>query len=241
MSNALNNLHKSQKKNIFHTMIENLRIRPFNDKKDLPDALKCFNEGFHHILWPFIKHADPSFHLDAIRMFHKMSPDSFVAEIDNEVHGILFGATPFKAWDILKATVFGLFYMFPKILFNSYKFNFLAYKHLIQCIYGFAPWIILQPHQWPTSEINLFTSRRKYRGRGMGRELMDTFFNAVKKNKQPGSLVCTDTALSYQFYEIYGFKVERQFKMKAYKHSIPDQSFKGLIYYYSLDKTDKNK
>jgi len=163
-----------------------------------------------------------------------MSPNSFVAEIDGEVHGILLGAAPFKTWGIIKALSFGLFYMFPKILINSYKFDFLAYKHLIQCIYGFAPWIILQPHQWPASEINLFTSRKKYRGRGMGRELMDTFFKAVKKNNQTGALVCTDTALSYQFYEIYGFKMKKKFNMKAYKHSIPDKSFTGLIYYYTL-------
>lgn len=221
--------------------LEDVRIRPFDKKKDFPDALICFNEGFHHILWPFIDHADSGFHLDVIRLFFMVSPNSFVAEVDDEVHGLIMGAAPFKSTGIAKALLFLLFVMGPKLLINRYKFNFLAYKHLVQFAYGAAPWLILQPFEWPMSEVNLFTSRRQFRGRGMGRMLMDAFFDVVRKNNQSGAAVCTDTSLSYWFYETYGFKLEKKFKMKAYKYSIPDESFTGLIYHYDLNGHDRNQ
>lgn len=216
-----------------------VKIRPFDEETDYPDALKCFNEGFRHILWPFIDHADPSLNLDFIRLFYKLSPDSFVAEIDGEVHGLLMGAAPFKTWGIIKAMFFAFFIMLPKLLFNRYKFDSLVYKHLGRFAYGAAPWLILQPFEWPMSEVNLFTSRRRFRGRGMGRMLMDAFFDVVKKNDQSGVSVCTDTSLSYWFYESYGFKVEKKFKMKAYKYSIPHESFTGLIYYFNLNGNNR--
>lgn len=215
-------------------MINNLKIRPFDPDRDLPDALQCFNEGFHHILWPFIEHASPDFNIDLIKMAYKMSPDSYSAEIDGEVHGILLGAAPFKIKNIIRAMLFSTFRMLPKVLINAYKFDFLAYKHFIQFIYGYAPLVYLHPPKWPMSEITMFTSRNKFRHYGMGRKLMDTFMKTVRDQGMKGASVCTDTALSYQFYESYGFEVIRKFKMKAYKYSIPDKAFTGLIYYFTF-------
>ena len=85
------------------------------------------------------------------------------------------------------------------------------------------------------SEITLFTSKRKYRGMGMGRKLMDAYIETVNKNGLKEATVCTDTSLSYHFYESYGFKIIRTFKMRAYKYSIPEESFTGLIYGIETD------
>lgn len=215
-------------------MINNLKIRPFNPDRDFPDALKCFNEGFHHIMWPLIEHASPAFLMDSIKMFHKISPDSYSVEIDGEVHGILFGAAPFKILRVIRAMLFGTFIILPKLLFNVYKLNFFAYKHFFQCVIGFAPWLYLHPFKWPMSEITLFTSRNKFRHHGMGRKLMDAFIETAGNRGMKEASVCTDTALSYKFYESYGFNVIKKFNMKAYKYSLPGKSFIGLIYYYTL-------
>lgn len=211
-------------------MTHNVTIRPFDPSKDFPGALECYNDGFGHILWPFIEHADRQFNLDCIVWLYKMSKTAFVAEIDGEVHGILLGTAPFKLTEVLSSVKFSLTVILPGILLNTYRFNSLAYKHLFQCLYGFSYHVILHPFSWKISEITLFTSRRKYRGTGMGRKLMDTYLNSVRGRHLKEANVCTDTALSYHFYESYGFKLLKKFNMKAYKHSIPGESFTGLIY-----------
>ena len=216
-------------------LLNDIKIRPFDGKKDFENALLCFNEGFRHILWPFIDHAAPDFHMDCIRLFHKMSKTSFVAEIDGEVHGLLLGAAPFKFRDILSAVGFLFFSMVPKVLVNAYQFTPLAYKHLLRCIYGFSFFIFLHPASTAISEITLFTSQKKYRGRGMGRLLMDAYLDAAKKRGAKEATVCTDTALSYHFYESYGFERIREFNMKAYKYSIPKEFFTGIIYRIDTD------
>lgn len=215
-------------------MIEDLKVRAFDPEKDFPGALQCWNEGFHHILWPFIEHASSDFHLDLVRVLHRVSQDCIVAEIDGEVHGVLFGAAPLRFGRIFRAMNFLFFHMVPKVIVNGYRFDSLAYKHLFQCLYGCAPWFILHPFRVPISEVTLFTSTKKYRGQGMGRDLMNTFVARVRERGLAGTSVCTDTSLSYRFYEIYGYRRERTFPMKAYKYSISNESFVGLIYYYPV-------
>ena len=71
-------------------------IRAFENTKDMEGAVRCFNEGFDHILWPFIKHAKPSLQEDLVKFFYKMSTDCFVAEVDGEICSIIFGAAPLR-------------------------------------------------------------------------------------------------------------------------------------------------
>jgi GNAT superfamily N-acetyltransferase len=209
-------------------------IRAFEIKKDMEGAIRCFNEGFEHILWPSIKYAKPSLHEDFIKFFYKMSTDCFVAEVDGEICGIIFGAAPFKIKSILNAILFYLLYVIPRGLVNSYGMNWLAYKHFFQLIYGYLPFFFLHPNRWPMCEVALFTSINKYRSRGLGRRLMDRFISTVRAGSYEGASVCTDTALSYRFYEVYGFELEKSFIQRSYKYSIPHISFKALIYYLKI-------
>lgn len=210
------------------------KIRAFDKEKDLESAVLCFNEGFDHILWPSIKHAKPSLHEDFIKFFYKMSTDCYVAEVDGEICGIIFGAAPFKIKDILNALLFYLLYVIPKGLINVYGMNWLAYRHFFQLIYGYRPYFFLHPNRWPMCEIALFTSIKKYRSRGVGRALMDQFVDTVRARGYEGTSVATDTALSYRFYEAYGFEVEKNFVQRAYKYSIPEETFTALIYYLKI-------
>lgn len=211
-------------------MIDGITIRPFDIEKDLDDALLCFNEGFFHILWPFVEHATPQFNRDLIRLMHKVSGKSYAAEIDGRVCGILLGAAPFKMREILLAIVFLNLIFLPKLIVNAYKFEAITYKHFFQLLYGYSFFLFLHPPALKISEITLFTSRNGYRGQGMGRMLMDAYIESVKNKNISVATVCTDTALSYYFYESYGFEVARKFKMRAYKYSIPGEPFTGLIY-----------
>ncbi len=70
----------------------------------------------------------------------------------------------------------------------------------------------------------------------MGRGLMDRLVDLVCTRGYEGIYVWTDTALSYRFYESYGFQLVKSFDMKAYKYSIPNKSFTGLIYYYKISR-----
>jgi predicted lactoylglutathione lyase len=65
---------------------------------------------------------------------------------------------------------------------------------------------------------------------------MDRFVNTVNARGYEGTSVSTDTALSYRFYEAYGFKLEKSFAQRAYKYSIPDKSFTALIYYLKISQ-----
>ncbi len=207
-------------------------IRTFDNKKDMPGAVQCFSEGFEHILWPIIRHARPSLQKDLVTFFYKMSTDCYVAEADHRICGIIFGAAPFRLKKLINALIFYLLCVLPKGLINVYGMNRLAYKHFFQLTVGFVPYFFYHPHRWPMCEVTLFTSIKKHRGRGLGRRLMDRFVDTVRSRNHEGTFVCTDTALSYRFYEIYGFEPVKSFKQRSYKYSIPDRSFTSLIYYF---------
>lgn len=211
-------------------------IRAFDKEKDMDGAVLCFNEGFDHILWPSIKHAKPSLHEDFVKFFHKMSTDCYIAEVDGEICGIIFGAAPFKVKGIINSLLFYLLYVIPKGLVNGYGMNWLSYRHFFRLIYGYLPYFFLHPNRWPMCEVALFTSTKKYRSRGVGRALMDRFVSTVSARGYEGTSVSTDTALSYRFYETYGFELEKSFVQRAYKYSIPDKSFTSLIYYLKIHK-----
>ena len=211
-------------------MIENITIRPFDIHKDLDDALLCFNEGFYHSHWPFVDHALPQFNRDCIRLIHKVSNQSYTAEKDGRVCGILLGAAPVKIREIILALVFISSIMLPKLIVNAYQFKTVTWKHFFRVLYGYYLFLFLHPFGLRISEITLFISRNGYRGQGMGRMLMDAYIESLKMKNLKVAIVCTDTALSYYFYESYGFEVAGKFDMKAYKYSIPGKKFTGLIY-----------
>ncbi len=214
--------------------MNNIEIRPFSPETDLPGAYACFYEGFQHTMWPIMDNSNEQFIIDLILLVDKMSTTGFVAEINGEVGALIFGSAPVKAGNIAGMAGFSTFRMAPGLLFNSYKFNSTAYANLALLGYGFAPFLWHHPFAWPMAEVNLFTSRRSCRGKGVGKKLMDGFIAEVRKQDMQGAYVCTDTALSYHFYEAYGFSRKAEFPMKAYKHSLPGQDYLGRVYYLPI-------
>jgi GNAT superfamily N-acetyltransferase len=211
-----------------------IKIRAINLKEDLIGATRCFNEGFEHTLWPTLRHASPSLHRDLVRFYSLSATDCLAAEVDGEIHAIIFGAAPFRAAGMMKSYLFYTFYILPRALLNLYGMNWLAYKHFFRLFYGFLPILFRRPQRQTNCEVLLFTSTKQHRSRGLGRALMDAFIEKVRERGFAGSYVCTDTALAYRFYEVYGFRLECEFPQKGYKHSIPDRTFDWRIYYLKI-------
>jgi GNAT superfamily N-acetyltransferase len=207
-------------------------VRKFEPERDLEGAYKAFVDGFNHILWPIIKHADRAMVEDIILTAHRMGVATYVAEADGEARGILVGALPSETREFLR----------QGLLINSFLWRWffgagrgMARPFARACarrvLIGFLPFIYRHPLS-PSTETLLLTSQAEYRG-GIGRVMMDAWVADSKARGYRRTTVGTDTKLSWDFYERYGFAKARSFNMTAYHYSLPDDTVTGLI--YSLD------
>ena len=212
--------------------MEEIFIRPFEPERDMEGVLACYAEGFRHIVWPFLDHADKSLNLGILRLFWKGCTHGFVAEQGGEVYGVIFGSIPERPKHVLSMIPRGAGLMLRAALGQGMEP--VARRHFFNMALGYAPHVLRHPVDFSSAEILLFTSRKLLRGRGMGRKLMDAFVQKAKSEKVPSIHVCTDTSLSWHFYEAYGFSRVREFPMKAYAISLPGQDHQGLIYRMGL-------
>ncbi len=214
-------------------MDDRYQVREFDPKRDLEAAARCFNSGFHHILWPIMDEAEPRLVQDLVLAMAGAGDRTFVAVEGGEARGILVGCFmyrlnwPRKLW---KVGDFGI-----RFAARRYEMSTLAYKCFLQVLYGYTPF--LYKHSLTPSETLLLTSQREYRG-GVGRAMMDAW---TKKTREAGyhhSTVCTDSELSWDFYERYGFSRVAEFPLKSYKYSMPEKYAAGgtmpTAYIYSL-------
>ncbi|MHB8896240.1 MAG: GNAT family N-acetyltransferase [Candidatus Geothermincolia bacterium] len=206
-------------------------VRPFEPRTDLEGACKAFVDGFHHILWPIIEHADGLVE-DIILTFHEMGACSYVAEADGEARGILVGGLPFDTRYVVKDVrlALGLGWRWLAGSGRSRSRPF-ARACLRRVIIGYLPYEYLHPRTKST-ETFLLTSQSGWRG-GIGRVLMDAWTAESRARGYVRSTVCTDSQLSWDFYERYGFKRVREFQSSAYYYSLPGTDVSGYI--YSLD------
>jgi GNAT superfamily N-acetyltransferase len=214
------------------TALDRYLVRAFQPERDLDGVYKAFVEGFHHILWPMIDHAHRSMVDDLVLTGHRMGVSTFVAEADGEARGVLVGACPSEPREFMRIVR----------LFNAYiwywffgegrgKARPLARAHARRMLLGYAPHVYLHPMS-PSTETLLLTSQSDYRG-GIGRAMMDAWVAESRSRGYGRTTVGTDTKLSWDFYERYGFRRVREFKMSAYHYSLPDDDVTGII--YSLD------
>ncbi len=207
-------------------------VRPFEPERDRDGVYRAFAEGFHHILWPIIDHAHRSMVDEIILTAYRMGVATFVAESDGEARGILVGALPTEPREFAKQV--GLFYSYIwKWFFGAGrgKARPLARAHLRRVLLGYTPFVYLHPMR-PSTETLLLTSQSGYRG-GIGRVMMDAWVAESRSRGYRCTTVGTDTKLSWDFYERYGFSRVRSFNMTAYSYSLPEDTVTGLV--YSLD------
>ena len=205
-------------------------IREFCPSSDLDDAYRCWASGFYHAHWPIVDEANPQLIKDFILLNHHIGSKTFVAEADGRVRGVLVGllrpdlAAAGRA--LIAATR-----ILCRMIAGRYQLSSLAIKHILQQLWSFLHYIYLHPHN--KAETLLLMSHKEYRG-GIGRALMDAWIAEVRLHGFQNATVCTDSTLSWNFYERYGYCRVREFNSTAYKYSLPAEKVKGYIYLLNL-------
>jgi len=206
------------------------QIREFEPQRDIEGIYKSFVDGFYHILWPIIDHAEQKVVKDLILYMNRIGNKTYVAEAEGEARGILVGGLPFEVPTLAK-DIYLLSSLLMRFSNGSYSMTPFARANIRRVVSGFLPFIYLHPIS-PSSETLLLTSQKDFRG-GIGSRLMDAWLSESLSRGYKRTTVCTDSKLSWDFYENYGFKKVREFKQKAYDFSLPGEKVTGFI--YSMD------
>jgi GNAT superfamily N-acetyltransferase len=210
--------------------MDRYRIRTFEPERDLEGAYRCFVQSFHHTLWPIIDHAERRFVEDLILILYEMGNTTYVAEAAGEARGILVGGFPFRGGGFLREMGLTLRFL-GRVHRGRYRMRPLARATFRRVITGYLPFLYKHPLS-PSTETLLLASQNSYRG-GIGRAMMDAWVNESRTGGWKRTTVCTDSTLSWQFYERYGFLRVRSFDLHAYHYSLPAENATGYI--YSLD------
>jgi GNAT superfamily N-acetyltransferase len=206
-------------------------IREFRPSSDLNDAYECFVSSFHHVQWPIIDEANSQLIKDIILLDHHIGSKTFVAEVEGRVRGVLIGS--FRSdLDTTGRALVASTRMLCRWIAGRYHLSALAKKHLFQLFRSFLPYFYLHPHN-SDAETLLLMSHKEYRG-GIGRALMDAWVTEIRSYGCETATVGTDSTLSWDFYERYGYRRVREFDYTAYKHSLSKEKVKGYIYWIDV-------
>lgn len=85
------------------------------------------------------------------------------------------------------------------------------------------------------AEVEYFVVDAKYRGKGIGKTLMDKFVSAARKRGVRTVILCTDQLSNWQFYEKYGFKRHNTFidNLSSYCEG---EDVEGYIYSMEIEE-----
>ncbi len=209
-------------------------VRLFDPKQDIDGAYRAFFSGFHHDHWPIMDEADPDFARDIVLFVARLSSHPLVVEVDGKVGGILFGLC---VGDGFLPIPRGMAYLhgclLPRILMGRYDMTRTARNHLLRYMSDWGPYVTRHPMRLRHAEALLFCLHKDYRSKGYGRLLMDRLFEEARKSGGPSVTLCTDTTMSWRFYEAYGFARAHAFPMKrSYKIAMPEiaDTVEGIIY-----------
>ena len=210
---------------------ERFIIRRFDPKRDIEAAYRCYVSGFYHNMWPIIDHSEPRIIKDFMLSFSRAVDATFVAEADGEARGLLMGFFPARRASLVRV-VLAQVAMHIKVLFRRY--NMTPFARAAWWRVGIGELAYLVHQEKAPAEVLLLTSRKDYRG-GIGRALMDAWVEETRAQGYDKIVVSTDSTVSYDFYERYGFKRVRDFPLKCFFYSLPGVDVHGYI--YSLDIT----
>ena len=211
-------------------------VRRFDPERDLDAAYRCYVSGFYHNSWPIIDHAEPRLVKDMILNLDRVADATFVAEVDGEARGVLAGYFPARKKRLVRAaalmTLFEL-----KVLFRRYRMTPFARAAWWRMARGFLEFMIRQPKS--PAEILVLSSQKEYRG-GIGRAVMDAWVDETRASGYGNTIVNTDSTVSWDFYERYGFKRVREFHTKMFYYSLPGVDARGYIYSFDIP-AEKNQ
>lgn len=205
-------------------------VRRFDTARDLDAAYRCYVSGFYVNSWPWIDHAEPRLVKDLILATVRMSDATFVAEVDGEARGVLVGWFPEVPRNLLRAvSIMGTFQL--KVLARRYRMTPFARAAWWRFCRGFFSYLVRQPRA--PAEVMMLNSQKEFRG-GIGRAMMDAWAAEVKARGYDRTIVSTDSTVSWQFYERYGFERVRDFPLRSFFYSLPGVDVRGYIYSYRM-------
>jgi ribosomal protein S18 acetylase RimI-like enzyme len=182
--------------------------------------------SFNHINWPIVNEAAPQLIKDMILFLHHIGSKTLVAEVDGKARGVLVGLLRPRLAAAGRALAASA-RMLRRWIAGRYRLSSLAKKHLFQLFWGSFPYIYFAPSS--EAETLLLMSHKEYRG-GIGRALMDAWIAEVRSSGSCNATVGTDSTLSWDFYERYGYRRIKEFDYTAYKCSLPTEKVTGYIY-----------
>lgn len=204
-------------------------IRRFDPARDLDAAYRCYVESFRQNSWPIIDHAEPRLLKDLILLNVRIADEVIVAERDGEARGLLFGSFPTEGANLPRAAALLVAFSIRVFLhgYDMTAFSRAAYRRM-----ALGQVLVLLRHVRTPAEITILISQKGYRG-GIGRAMMDAWVAEVEARRYKKTTVFTDSTVSWDFYERYGFKRVREFPYHAFFYSLPGVDVTG--YFYSLD------
>jgi len=151
-----------------------------------------------------------------------------------KIVGLLFGSInkPHSIVEFIKILFSSLAFIAQAVLGGSKK-SLRLHKFLYNLLLEEIKIKINRPAS--NTEIELFIVDSRYRGRGIGRLLLDRFINAARNaNIRIITVFTEDKACNWQFYEKYGFKKAATFYSNFTSYLI-EESATGIIYTLELE------
>lgn len=205
-------------------------VREFDPVRDIEGVYRCFVSGFYHNSWPLVEHAEKRLLTDSLLMDARMSRVALVAEADGEVGGVLFGFFPREGLTLPRSLAETAWFTL-KVLLRRYRMTPFGRAAFWRHYLSELSFVVR--HVETRAEVLMLTSRKEYRG-GIGRALMDEWVARVRERGYSSTTVSTDSTVSWDFYERYGFERIREFPIKMFFHSLPGVDVRGYIYRLDL-------
>lgn len=204
-------------------------VRSFDHARDREAVYRCYLSSFYHNSWPIIDQAEPKLLEEVIDLCVRTGDVTFVAEAEGEARGILVGYFPAKPSSLERAFRLTIMQLL-KVISGRYAMTAFARAAWWRSSLGELSYLVRHPRS--PAEVLLLASQSEYRG-GIGRAMMDAWVQEVRASGYQRTTVCTDSTVSWDFYERYGFERVRDFELKSFFHSLPGEQVRGYI--YSLD------
>ncbi len=155
---------------------------------------------------------------------------------NDDVRGVLFGSIEDEPFHLsvkyrlkkLKLQVWAWFHL-VRGNFGDKEQALIAWRELVE-----ADTLGEQYAEEFDSEINLLIVDRKYRGKGYGRKLMDSYMRFCMEHELETAFLWTDLDCRYNFYEKYGFKLYETFYHETLSDRKNDRD-NGMIYYIDVE------
>ncbi|MCB0220200.1 MAG: GNAT family N-acetyltransferase [Chrysiogenetes bacterium] len=182
-------------------------IAPYDPARHLEGCTEALRSAFSHNHWPAWQCASPRMASDFTALLASISDLNFVIEdkATGAARGQVFCMAPAAKGQLARG-----FWPFAKLggqfFTGLYLPRMTAIRHLLGIGRGYAGLFKDHPSNDPHFEVVLFAIHESMQGKGWGRRLMDAAVEKFSERGAEKAILMTDSTMSWQFYERYGYK-----------------------------------